>query len=99
MQHTDQRKSDTLRLGKAINAKTYPIIQTIPLTILTLLSYISLSFSSHNFALNAIIHFPTNVDMIVVYMSEAMANTHTFQFMKQRYNPNRQPHKDSANAR
>ena len=53
----------------------------------------------HNFALKVIIHLPTKVDITVVYISDAMANTHTLNSMKQRYKPSKKPQIDSINAR
>jgi hypothetical protein len=42
-----------------------------------LLSYISRPLSFHNTALNAIIHFPTNILTNDVYNNDTIANIHT----------------------
>ena len=44
-------------------------------------------------------HLPTNVDIIVEYINDAMAKTHILKSIKQRYKPSRKPHNDSVIAR
>ncbi|MBP5455572.1 MAG: hypothetical protein J6Y37_03670 [Paludibacteraceae bacterium] len=97
-QHNDQIKSDNLSGGSDMSAITYPAMQTMPCTMLMLLSYVSLSPDGHSVALNAMMHFPTNIDTMFEYTNDAMAKTHTFHSMKQRYSPSRQPHVDSVTA-
>ena len=98
MQQRPHKNKATFNDGRKSNDALKPATQTIPETILKLLSYISLPFSVHSFALNAMIHLPTNIVINELYNNEQIANTHTLYEMKQRYMPNRNPSIDSAPA-
>ena len=63
IQHNPHINNATLSEGIVISAIPNPLIEVMLDTILKLLSYISRSFSGHNLALNAIMHFPTSIQI------------------------------------
>ena len=85
IQHSPHINNATLREGIIISAILNPLIEVMLDTILKLLSYISRSFSGHNLALNAIMHFPTSIQMKFPYISSVIASTHTLYSMNTRY--------------